>query len=102
MVSLSFSKADIDSARVQTVGTNNVARSLVSSLVGNLNLTVDVLGLGIGLGPAVSTLVAQLLGGVAAPLDAVVVELLDVLGVHVGEADVRVHGAMCNGARLAG
>ncbi len=99
---LSFSKADIDSARVQTVGTNNVARSLVSSLVGNLNLTVDVLGLGIGLGPAVSTLVAQLLGGVAAPLDAVVVELLDVLGVHVGEADVRVHGAMCNGARLAG
>lgn len=99
---LSFSKADIDSARVQTVGTNNVARSLVSSLVSNLNLTVDVLGIGIGLGPAVSTLVAQLLGGVAAPLDAVVVQLLDVLGVHVGEADVRVHGAMCNGARLAG
>lgn len=56
---LSFSKADIDSARVQTVGTNNVARSLVSSLVSNLNLTVEVLGLGIGVGPAVSTLVAS-------------------------------------------
>jgi uncharacterized membrane protein len=84
------------------VETNTLAESLVSSLVGSLDLDVQVLGLGLGLGPAISALVAQLLGAVAAPLDDVVLALLNSLGVHLGEADVRVHGALCNGARLAG
>ena len=99
---LTFSKGDIAGAVVKTVETNNLAESLVSSLVSNLDLDVEVLGLGFGLGPVISALVGQLLSEVAAPLDAVVFALLNSLGVHLGEADVRVHGALCNGARLAG
>jgi len=99
---LRFSKADIENATLKRVGTTNLLESLVSSLVHDLTLDVKVLGLDLGLGSMLSGLVRSLLSDVARPLDAIVSSLLTTLGVRVGEADVRVHGAMCRGSRLAG
>ena len=99
---LSFSKDDIADRTIKSVSASNFTDSLVSSLVRDLDLRVQVLGLGIGLGPTISSLVSNTLGGVTQPLDAILSSLLKALGVHIGEADVRVHGALCGGARLSG
>jgi uncharacterized membrane protein len=99
---LSFSKDDITNRTIKTVSTSNFTDGLVSSLVNDMEIQVQVLGLGVGLGPTISHLVSSTLGGVTQPLDAIVSSLLKALGVHIGEADVRVHGALCGGARLAG
>ncbi|MDX2259150.1 MAG: TadG family pilus assembly protein [Hyphomicrobiaceae bacterium] len=100
--SLSFTADDIENGVIKRAETSDAIETLVTSLVRNLNLSVEVVGLGIGVPSGLRTTVATLLGGVAAPLDAVVHELLQTLGLHLGEADVRVHGAQCGGARLAG
>jgi uncharacterized membrane protein len=50
----------------------------------------------------ISAAVADTLGSVAEPLDAVAHTLLTTLGVHVGEADIRVHGMHCGNGALAG
>jgi uncharacterized membrane protein len=50
----------------------------------------------------VSQLVMSILRPIAAPLDQVIHSLLTTLGVHLGEADVRVHGIRCGTAVLAG
>lgn len=101
---LSFNQSDIDDATIKRTDTRNLTQSLVTSLLKNLKLDVQVLGLGLGLGNAqIEALVANLLASVAVPLDDVAYELLSTLGVHIGEADVRVHGVRCNGSgTLAG
>lgn len=99
---LTFSKDDIANRTIKRVSTSNFTEDLVSSLVGELELQVQVLGLGFGLGPTISNLVSSTLQGVTQPLDSIVSSLLKSLGVRIGEADVRVHGALCGGARLAG
>ncbi len=99
---LTFSKDDIANRTIKRVSTSNFTEDLVSSLVGELELQVQVLGLGFGLGPTITNLVSSTLQGVTQPLDSIVSSLLKSLGVHIGEADVRVHGALCGGARLAG
>jgi hypothetical protein len=47
-------------------------------------------------------LFGDLLGIVARPLDATLHGVLTTLGLHLGEADVRVHGIHCGGGVLAG
>jgi uncharacterized membrane protein len=44
--------------------------------------------------------VQGVLTSVAAPLDSLVNGLSDLLGVRLGEADVRVNGVRCGGAAL--
>lgn len=98
---LTFTKNDIDYRVVKNVSSQNLAQSLTSSLIGGLTLNakVTVLGLGIGLfvpsEAAVKTAVTSLLSGVTAPVDALLFNTLSLLGVKVGEADIRVHGVSC-------
>lgn len=98
---LTFTKNEIDSRTVKNVSSQNLTQSLTSSLIGNLTLNakVTVLGLGIGLfvpsEAAVKTAVTGLLSGVTAPLDSLLFNTLSLLGVKVGEADIRVHGVSC-------
>jgi uncharacterized membrane protein len=99
---MEFTRSDVDEAVIKRASTSALAQSLVTRLLANLTLDVQVAGLNLGLPGAVKTLVASLLAPVAAPLDAVVFSLLKTLGVSIGEADVRVHGIRCNGAALAG
>lgn len=95
---LSFNATDIASKAIKTVSTKNLTQSLTTSLVNNLSLSVNALGLGIDVTSLLGTVkpaVTTLLNGVTAPLDDLVYNVLGALGVRVGEADVRVTGATC-------
>jgi uncharacterized membrane protein len=98
-----FSAAEISSGAIKTVKTNDVAAATTSSLLGNLSLDVSILGLGLGLGKSgILSAVGQILGAAAQPLDGVLNALLDLLGVGLGEADVKVSGLRCKDSALVG
>ncbi|TIW25851.1 MAG: hypothetical protein E5V81_06870 [Mesorhizobium sp.] len=95
---LTYSATDIANKAVKTVSTKNLTQSLTTSLVNNLSLSVNALGLGLDVTALLGTVkpaVTTLLNGVTAPVDSLVYNVLGTLGVHVGEADVRVTGATC-------
>ncbi|MER9582588.1 hypothetical protein [Mesorhizobium sp. M0276] len=95
---LTFDAADIANKTIKTVSTRNITQSLTTSLVSNLSLSVNALGLGIDLTAltgAVKPAVVTALNGVTAPVDDLLYNVLSALGVGVGEADVRVTGATC-------
>jgi uncharacterized membrane protein len=95
---LTYSATDIANKAIKTVSTKNLTQSLTTSLINNLSLSVNALGLGLdvtALLGAVKPAVTTLLNGVTAPVDDLVYNVLGALGVHVGEADVRVTGATC-------
>lgn len=99
---LTFTQADVDAGTIKRTDTSTIVESVVSSLLTELDLEVQILGIGIGLPGAIKSLVANTLATIAKPLDAVVYDLLSTLGVHVGEADVRVHGIRCGSGVLTG
>ena len=95
---LNFNATDIANKTVKTVSTRNISQSLTTSLVNNLSLSVNALGLGIDLTAllgAVKPAVVTVLNGVTAPVDDLLYNVLSALGVGVGQADVRVTGATC-------
>jgi uncharacterized membrane protein len=96
---VSFSYAEIQRVDKKTTSTQNFVASLLSRLVGDLDLRVELLGLGLpipGLDGAVSTVIA----GAATPLDQVLTSLLNTLGIGLGQADSWVSGVRCGGAVL--
>ncbi|MET2827769.1 pilus assembly protein TadG-related protein [Mesorhizobium shangrilense] len=95
---LTFNATEIANKTTKTVSTRNITQSLTSSLISNLSLSVNALGLGIdltGLLGTVTPAVVAVLNGVTAPVDNLLYNLLSTLGVSVGSADVRVTGATC-------
>lgn len=94
-----FTRTEIQAGTVKTVATDDVAKATLSSLLGALELDVHVLGLGLGVGPITSAL-SSTLGAMATPLDGVLNTLTGLLGVRLGEADVRVNGLRCRDAAL--
>jgi uncharacterized membrane protein len=99
---LTFTQADVTAGTVKTVETQDIAETLVTSLLGNLNLSVQLFGIPLAPVNVIKTLVNSILAAVAAPLDNLVSTLLSLLGVHLGEADIQVHGIRCGGSVLAG
>ena len=98
---LSFSAAEIDARAIRTASTRDALQSATATLVGDLKLKVSFLGIGIGLGEsAVQKAVAAALGGAAAPIDQVVNALTGLLGLHLGEADLRINGLRCRATAL--
>jgi uncharacterized membrane protein len=98
---VSFDGADIAAGTIKTVQTTNIASETFSSLLGNLNLNVQLLGLNLGLGQsAVTATVQNTLKTVATPLDGAINNLTGLLGVGLGEADVRINGVRCNDVAL--
>jgi uncharacterized membrane protein len=89
-----FSEADIANQRIKTVTSNSLATGLITTLIQRLDVTVHVLGLGIGLGGIVQAL-GVLLTPLGPVLDSAINPLLDMLGLRLGQADVRVHGVSC-------
>lgn len=91
---LPFSDADIANQTIRTVQTRGIANGVVVSLLQRLDLDVNVIGLGIGLGG-----LANALGALLAPLgpvlDGLINPVLDTLGLKFGEADLIVHNATC-------
>ncbi len=94
-----FSGSDIDRGVVKSVQTRDAARATVSSLLGQTQLTVRAGGIGLNTG-ALTSSVKGVLTAAAAPLDSLLNGLSDLLGVRLGEADVRVNGVRCGGAAL--
>lgn len=94
-----FNGADIDRGTVKHVATRDAAQATISSLLGNTNLTVSAAGLGLSTATVTSS-VRGALTTAAAPLDDLLNGLTDLLGVRLGEADVRVNGVRCGGAAL--
>ena len=99
---LEFDNADVANGTIKRTSTQNPAESLVTSLLADADLKVRLLGLGIAAPGAVTKALADTLAPVLKPIDALLTDLLATLGVHLGEADVRVHGIRCGGGALAG
>ncbi len=98
---LDFTRADIDGGVVKTVSTRDLTQTLTASLLRNLDLTVKLAGLDLGgLSGTLKTALLLTLTNVTPAVDQLVMGVLDTLGIRVGEADVRVHGANCGRAAL--
>lgn len=91
---VTFSDADIAAQRMRTVTASSLTTGLITSLIQNLDVDVHVLGLGLGLGGIVQAL-GTLLAPLGPVLDGALAPVLDFAGLHLGQADVRVHGATC-------
>ncbi|MGN6549167.1 MAG: hypothetical protein ACTHJ3_04635, partial [Pararhizobium sp.] len=92
---LRFSGDDIREGGVKTVSTRQTISTLLSSLVGDLDLKADVLGLPLATPALVERALATTLAGATQPLDAALSNVLLALGIRIGEADIRVTGVDC-------
>lgn len=99
---LVFDQSDVAGGKVKTADSSQIIASLASSLVRNSSLTVNALGLSLSTPEALQAATANALATAAVPLDDVIHGILEALGVHLGEADVRVYGIRCQGAVLGG
>jgi uncharacterized membrane protein len=97
---VTFSYADIRQQTRKTVSTQDFTSSLTARLLGDLQLNVKILGLGLGLPQALTGQVAEILAGATAPIDRLLAGVLASLGVGLGQADVWVPGIRCDGAVL--
>jgi uncharacterized membrane protein len=95
---VTFSDDDIRSARFKTVSTTNLATSLTSSLLANLDLQFDGLTVPGVVDPKGA--ITGALGAAAAPIDTLLFSILNLAGVKIGSADVTVTGTRCGGAVL--
>lgn len=96
-----FSKADIAAHRTQTVGTGDLTSGIASSLANQVQISITVLGITVNVGPLVSAVAGQVLA-LAPLLDTLLNEILSVMGVKVGVADVRVDQLRCGVPSLVG
>lgn len=97
---LIFNARDIRDGAVQRVGTRDFTQSLLASLNETLSLNVVLAGIDLGLGQILSGTLRTTLRGVAPILDPTLGRVLSTLGISLGEADIRVHGAECGQAVL--
>jgi len=100
---LTFTRSDIDTKVIKTATTSDYTSSLTSTLIDDLELSVEPLGLGIDLKVLLGTVTAAVspaLRGVTPVLDKLLYNLLGMLGISLGQADVRVTGATCGRALL--
>lgn len=98
--SLRFSSNDITARATKGVSTHGLTGSLTGTLLGNLHLEAHVLGLKIGVPSAVTTALGTTLQAVTTPLDGLLDNLLALLGIEIGAADIRVTGATCGNSVL--
>ena len=98
---LHFAATDISSGTPQTVESSKPVSGIAASLVSNLALTVRVIGLPISTA-ALTGALTPVLTSVAPALDQLLGVATGTLGVHYGEADVRVTGIRCGTAALVG
>ncbi|MGQ0673302.1 MAG: TadG family pilus assembly protein [Hyphomicrobium sp.] len=99
---LDFTQSDIDAGVIRQTDTHAFTASLASTLLGDLELEVNAVGLRLSSPAAVQAALAATLSTAAPPLDKVVHALLTTLGLHLGQADVRVNAVRCRGGVLTG
>lgn len=97
-----FKGSEIGSGQAKTVKTRDFTRSIAAELVQSLDLDVGVLGAPLLSLPSLRGPLTGQLAGIASPLDDIINALLDLAGVGLGEADVRVEDVTCGTPRLTG
>ncbi len=97
---VNFSWSEIASGTAKTVKTTDFTQSLVSGLVDNLVLNANLGPLSLLTPSLVTGAVKTTLQPLTPALDALVNNLLESLGIGLGEADVWVNGVRCDGAAL--
>ena len=103
-IPLSFSLPDVAARTIQSVSTTTPTATLTASLLSNLAVTVGSGQGGLGIGGLTSTALANTvklaLQGSAAPTDTLLEQLLRILGVGLGQADVWTTDIRCGAAIL--
>jgi uncharacterized membrane protein len=89
-----FNSVDISNQTAKSVRSRGFVNGLIVSLLQELKPNVALGPLVVGLGDLAKA-VGVLLTPLGPALDGVVQPLLDLLGLKLGEADVRVHGVQC-------
>lgn len=98
---VSFSQADVQANTVKTVSTQDITQAVASSLLGNLNVSVSLAGINLLIGgSAVGNALQSTLSVVTPELDSLISGLTAILGIGLGEADVRMNGLRCGPAAL--
>lgn len=97
---LTFTGNDIGSKTPKNVSVSDFTGSLTSTLLREADIKVKILGLGLGSPQAVQDALAATLSPVTPAVDSLIGNVLNVLGVKVGEADVWVSGVRCQRAVL--
>lgn len=92
---LTFQQADIKQATSRTVSTKDISTSLVKSLLKNVDIDISLLFLTLGSNAVVQAALAETLSVATTPIDSLLYNTLLVLGIKVGEADVRVTDLRC-------
>lgn len=90
-----FTKAEIDAGELKTVTTSNYTQSLTLSLLNNLQLNIAGLDLGNLQLNAVKSILQNVVSPVTEEIDALLFDILNLVGVHLGQADVSVNGYHC-------
>lgn len=96
---LGFTRDDIAEGRIETVSSKGLVAGAAKSLADRMEFRVTVAGFGIS-SKALTSLVGDTVATAAPALDGVIEGVADVLGIHVGQADVRVNALRCGRARL--
>ncbi|HEY1071994.1 TadG family pilus assembly protein [Brevundimonas sp.] len=91
---VAFTPSDISNRTVKSVRSHGFVNGLIVSLLQRLEVDVNVIGLGLGLGDLVKAL-GVLLTPLGPVLDGIVQPLLDLLGLKLGEADMQTHAVQC-------
>ena len=91
---LHFTPEDVEARNTKTVGTTDVLEGAAGSLAEDVELDVNVAGLGIGAG-SYASLIGSTLGTVAPSIDGLLGQLTELLGVKIGAADVTVDRLRC-------
>lgn len=99
---LTFTRQDRDNKVVKKVSTTQLTGSLTQSLLSSLDPKVTALGgiLQIGLPANLGSTVALLVRGATGSIDALLTDVLSLLGIAIGEVDIRVYRASCGRAVL--
>ena len=92
---LTFQPSEISAGTIKTVSTKDIATSLVQSLLKNANVTVQILIITIGTPSGILSALADTLAIVTAPVDQLLYNLLGLLGIGIGQADIQVTDARC-------
>jgi uncharacterized membrane protein len=92
---ITFSPTEIAARTTKTASTRDALTSITKSLLENLDLDIQVLFLTIGTPKVLTAALASTLGAVTPAIDDLLYNLLLVVGVRIGEADIRVTGVRC-------
>ena len=95
-----FTKADVAASAMKTTTTTDYTSSLISSLIGQLDLSATLLGLPVPLPLGSVTGIVALLVADLQPIDQVLSSTLAMLGITVGDAQTWVRAARCGQGAL--